>query len=752
MSSKSNIQSEDTAYRGITRYYNKDWNIEAFNILRNKIQQKEYTNLNIEGHSIYFLYGEDEEGNLKVYVGRSSDTTKSIPVFTRLHQHKISTTESYCDEWDSAIAISFKNLSFDEMRNLENYFYHSLLTPLRINSVEPDTNAYKYESIQHKVEYIKSFVNFILKEDVFKSEKKQEAVKDVPRLNYSDKELKNQGKRLVDKDFETITEIQTHLDTVEIMLDLLPKHVWGPNTKFLDLACKSGEYLKAVFNRLLASDLYKGTPYEDTVTRTLHILSEQLYGVALSDESLTLTKENINDKVNVIKLNYKKEGSEVQLHNIISKFNFIEKEISNLKELHVSGNKPAFNRLLKLLKQNKQDLLDMGITEDTFEQFLKNQFGVDKDMKFDVVIGNPPYQETTGGGNNGGKAIYDSFIKGGLKMSDNLCMIVKNNWMNSESLKDVRENILNSGLKTLVNYSLLGDVFPDMGIAASIINIDKNYTGNIHYTEIQKKELINQYVEDIRDIGDTFIPASKYEYGIVKSVKSQTKTSFGQHVVGISPFGINTNGKISKDEYIDESVIPTDYYNISIKYEGHTNYTNISCFSKNINLVNKYKVICPKQIHKTNNPIPSVINLLPNQICSASYSLMYYDDNMERANNVAKYIQTKFFRFLTYCLADSLCGLTSYRVSLVPDQDYTSKSDIDWSQSIENIDQQLYKKYNLTLEEINYIESTIKPMDSETKKSSKPSKPKETQTKPSKLELTQQDAAAAFINKMVNNQ
>lgn len=66
------IQSEDTAYRDITRYYNKDWNIEAYKIARKQIKDDEYNSLGIEGHSIYFLYGETEDGKLEVYVGRSN--------------------------------------------------------------------------------------------------------------------------------------------------------------------------------------------------------------------------------------------------------------------------------------------------------------------------------------------------------------------------------------------------------------------------------------------------------------------------------------------------------------------------------------------------------------------------------------------------------------------------------------------------------------------------------------------------------
>lgn len=79
---------------------------------------------------------------------------------------------------------------------------------------------------------------------------------------------------------------------------------------------------------------------------------------------------------------------------------------------------------------------------------------------------------------------------------------------------------------------------------------------------------------------------------------------------------------------------------------------------------------------------------------------------------------------------------SQYRFSLVPNQNFTSDSDIDWSQSITNIDQQLYKKYKLTDDEISYIEGTVKSMDTEPKQ---PQQPK----------YTLQDAMANYINKQL---
>ena len=90
--------------------------------------------------------------------------------------------------------------------------------------------------------------------------------------------------------------------------------------------------------------------------------------------------------------------------------------------------------------------------------------------------------------------------------------------------------------------------------------------------------------------------------------------------------------------------------------------------------------------------------------------MLYYSEDLINVNNACKYIKTIFVRYLTSIKVDNTSLANSSRFSLVPLQDFTSNSDIDWSKSVDEIDKQLYKKYNLTQEEIDYIEKTIKLM------------------------------------------
>lgn len=91
------------------------------------------------------------------------------------------------------------------------------------------------------------------------------------------------------------------------------------------------------------------------------------------------------------------------------------------------------------------------------------------------------------------------------------------------------------------------------------------------------------------------------------------------------------------------------------------------------------------------------------------YSIGSFDERYE-AENALKYIKTKFARALLSVLKTTQ-NITPGNWNYVPLQDFTSSSDIDWSQSIANIDKQLYKKYNLSDEEINFIETNVKEME-----------------------------------------
>ena len=732
------IQTVDTNYTDIMRYFNKDWNIEAYDIHRKVLQDKdaEYEELGITGHSIYFLYEKDVVSKqIHVYVGRSSDTVKCIPAFTRLRQHDTSTTESYRDKWDKAIIIKFKELSFDDMRHLENYFFKELKPDVKLNSIEPDTDEYTYDDIKNKVEYIKEYLKRILKCDVFKEHKKTGNSK----LRYTEEEKANEGKPSLKKQSEVITEVQTPLEVVNQMLDALPASVWSPDTKFLDLACKSGEYLKEIFNRLMSSSLYDGTPFESEANRTIHIITTQLYGVALTDESYKLTCKNLSmgegSNNHIIKIQCKVRGEEKGLPYILKQYHSMRANASIAIRGDIDNN--TKQTALINIGKCKENLLAAGIQEDTFEDFIKKEFGVSEDMKFNVVIGNPPYQGSK-------KSIYNDFIDTAIDLrAEYISMIVKNNWLVSETLQETRANMIKTGLTEIINYPETGEIFNNIGVAVSIFTIQRGYVGDTYCKEIRKEKVTTEYKSDLRKA--KVIAFNKIEQSIINKFSTYCEsTNFGTRTYPSEPFRITTNGMVGRGDNAYELAVfdtKSDEHNIEVVYmnertkQPYSKYTSIKDIPSKAELVSKYKVLCGRILTRDNDIINNIRIIKPNTVCTSSWGMLFTSNQESETKAVEKYIKTKLFRFLVRSLSeDGVIAISPYRFSLVPDQNFTSSSDIDWEQSIDAINKQLYVKYRLSDSEIDYIESIIKPISN-----------------PAKTKITEQAILANYVNTQIKN-
>lgn len=675
------INPETTQYRGVTIYRNKDWNIHAVVISRNALRHNiVYSNLGINENTIYFLIGEDENYNLTVYVGRALERNLGESVIARTIEHTNSTKESYRDTWDTLITFKFDNITADEIRYLENYFYKHIDNSILKNTNTPDSGRYTTQDIKDKVVYIESYVKEIVKQNIFIEDKElydNVIVKQSVQINYSDNEKISEGRRLVSKDKEKITEIHTPNEVVNKILDELPKSVWGPNTKFIDLACKNGEFLKEIMNRLLESPLYAGTKYENYVRRINHIMGEQIYGIALTDVSLQNTIDNL--------------GTSRKTCNII--------QLDNYKSR---------------ISKSKNSVIHE----------IRERLGLDNDMTINVVIGNPPYQDNT-------KTIYNDFINTAIEMNvDYISMIVKNNWLKSNTLKSTRDNMIRAGLKSITNYPIIGDVFnkESVQVAVSIFSIDKNYKGETHLKEVQgikidkdTRQTIENIVSEYNDkLSESDVIITNYtEKIIIDKFKKFTteKDNFGRHTYATECFGITSNGNVGRG---DSAYALNDYtdkdeeHDIAVIYmdqsrQPYVRYIKYDDIPRNSQLATKYKVIAAANFKSDDIVLRNIRAANPMTVCSKSWGVYFDTDSQEEALSVAKYLKTKTVRFLIGQLAeDNIIGMSPYRFSLVPDQDFTSASDIDWTKTVSEIDKQLYKKYNISDNEIEYIEKSIK--------------------------------------------
>jgi hypothetical protein len=342
-------------------------------------------------------------------------------------------------------------------------------------------------------------------------------------------------------------------------------------------------------------------------------------------------------------------------------------------------------------------------------------------MKFNAVVGNPPYMEMDGGAQASAKPIYNEFVDIAKKIEpDYISMIMPTRWYSGgKGLDNFRESMLNDKrLAVLHDFLNPDEVFPKTNIRGGICYFlwDKDYGSNDELTEVVTHRDGNEPVSVMRSLksGETEIfIRHQTALVILEKVKGTVSfKSFENCVSSRKPFGLDgsfSNSpkfKPSKEDIVE----PLTCYGKAKK----VGYIEKSDFNLKETLINAYKVFTPYANNIGTELNDDNLNTFigePGSICTETYIMLGHNLNLDKASagNLSKYFTSKFARFL-HSLAKSSQHGTSKTYKFVPVQDFTVNSDIDWSKSIPEIDQQLYKKYNLSEEEIAFIESMIKPM------------------------------------------
>lgn len=328
-------------------------------------------------------------------------------------------------------------------------------------------------------------------------------------------------------------------------------------------------------------------------------------------------------------------------------------------------------------------------------------------MKFDVVIGNPPYQDESGRA-----SVYKEFINTAIDLGDEVAMITRDNWMSGMDFEKVRNHMIENGsIMEIIHYPRVGEVFNSVQVAVAYFRWKKGIKHETKYTRIINGKAS---VPKVLNISDNTIFKNSIGEDIINKVGGLSDWSKTYQTRG---YAFMEQRKYNRLKDGDSSIVKNDYYNVEII--SNNPYEINICVSidnfGNRDEIEKYKVQCGVIVNealdgKPGNVLTNIMHLPPNVVGSHTWALVATFDTEQEAIKCEKYIKTKFVRFLANQTVDNRSNVTANTFKFVPLQDFTSNSDIDWHLSIASIDQQLYKKYNLTPEEIAYIEGTIKPM------------------------------------------
>ena len=479
-------------------------------------------------------------------------------------------------------------------------------------------------------------------------------------------------------------EVFTPPDVANKMLDTLPNELWSnPEAKFLDPFCKSGVFLREIAKRLLKG-LESQIP--DLQERIDHIMHHQLYGIGITELTAYLSRRSLYCSTRA-------DGK----HSVTE----FPDESGNIyfEEIAHTWDKAGKCTYCGVSSENFGEEKREGLAQHAYA-FIhdKNPY---RNMNFDVIIGNPPYQMGDGGGNGSSATpIYQQFIQQAMKMNPQyLCMIVPSRWFaGGRGLDDFRDEMLNDKrLKEIHDHPNASDLFPGVEVKGGINYFlwQNDYDGECLVKTYEKGECVSEMKRPLKEDNTEVFVRYNEAIPILRKVQAFQEKSFSEFVSSQKPFGLRTFVRGKKESFSDSVIL---YQSKGI------GYINKDEISNNNNWVNLHKIFIsyvygagegfPHQI--LNKPIYGK----PNSACTETYLVIGPFANKERCDNIISYINTRFFRFLVLLIKNTQSA--PKRVyQFVPQQ----KFDKPWT------DEELYKKYGLTEEEIAYIEKMVRPME-----------------------------------------
>lgn len=341
-------------------------------------------------------------------------------------------------------------------------------------------------------------------------------------------------------------------------------------------------------------------------------------------------------------------------------------------------------------------------------------------MKFDFIIGNPPYQEEDGGASASAKPVYQYFVDGASRVSESYCLIMPSRWYaGGKGLDEFRNKMLEDiHVKALHDFPNTNDMFPNVNIRGGvcIIQWDSRYDNSLNGTKIVVHEGKNEHVSmrqlKYKDI-DIFIRNFQSIAVLEKTKTDSEQDNMAQHVSPRRPFGIGSDFSKSDAFHKESTDMKQPVACVGKRRQvGYVEYDNVVAHREWINV---WKVFVPRANNIGTELNDDNLNSFaeePGVICTEAYIVVGMDLNLDKqsAKALEKYLQTRFARFL-HSIAKASQDASSKTYRFIPTQDFTSASDIDWSKSVPEIDRQLYKKYGLDEKEIEFIETHVKEMN-----------------------------------------
>jgi len=483
-------------------------------------------------------------------------------------------------------------------------------------------------------------------------------------------------------------EVFTPPKLAAAMLDQLPQELFrSPETTFLDPVCKSGVFLREVARRL--NDGLKDQ-MPDTQKRVDHILTRQVFGLAITELTALLARRSVY-------CSKKADGK----FSIATMFSTPEGNIRLPRTKH------RWNEHGRCEYCGASKGSEYGRGEEYELYAYPLTHGVDPsevfNVKFDVVIGNPPYQQKGGAGGSSDSSIYHRFVEQALKLEPRyLTMVIPSRWLaGGRGMDDFRQTMFSGKhISQLVDYTKMSTAFPGVDFEGGVGYFlwEKDYNGDCQYTLFQGEE---RHPTINRNLGvhDVFVRDHR-ALAILEKISNRCEPTMDEIISGDTPFGLATNHKGWERAAFSGSVA-LYLVDRGVRKVG---YIPRDTIQKNVHLIDKWKVLLP-EAYGERGAVPALVlgpSIIapPDSVCTQTYLVAGPFDTKSQVESLQSYLATRFFRFLVSLRKITQHGLRS-TYKWVPQQTWNRS----WS------DAALYEKYALTDEEVAFIDSMIRPMN-----------------------------------------
>ena len=420
--------------------------------------------------------------------------------------------------------------------------------------------------------------------------------------------------------------------------------------------------------------------------RINHIFTKQLFGIAITDMTALLSRRSVY-------CSKKANGK----YSVCDAFDTPDGNIVFDRVIHVWEGEHCKYCGANLHEYDRDETLETHAYQFIHTDNPEEIFN----MKFDVIVGNPPYQLSDGGFGRSASPIYHRFVEQAKKLQPRyLTMIIPSRWFGGgKGLNEFRSQMLNDDhIRRIVDFEDASEVFPGVSIAGGICYFlwERDNKGlceivNMHNSiEAASERRLNEF--------DVFIRQSQ-AVPIIRKVLAKDEKRMNKQVSSYKPFGLRTYEKPQKTGDI---ILHWQ------KGEGPYRREDITV---GVEMIDKWKVISSRSGHEhAGNPGPDgtrrvlskTVILPPGTICTETYLVIGSYSTEDEARNLLAYMKTRFFRFLMSLFMYSH-GITKDTFAFIPILDMTNR----WT------DEKLYKRYGLTKDEIVFIELKIRSMGDE---------------------------------------